>query len=129
MKSKYSLLCDYSTHDLVGKVIAVGIFEKMFPQSFPYVHPSFYFVTSILYKQSEITSGNFSIKILDSKLIPIIPDITGIINIPKKYTGMMNIVLNIRDVLFEKPDDYILQFKIDDKIVTEETISVHKRED
>jgi hypothetical protein len=112
------LLCDAAT-DQLGKLNILGAFDNIFTKKVPVVHPACTIVARIRFEKKE--EGNYQIKIniIDEDGKSIGPNLQGNINVKigdNMDSSMVNIVLNIQGLKFEKYGRYWIELSINNQI-------------
>jgi len=124
MEVKYSHICDYATNDAAGKLIVMGVFDNINAQSFPYTHPSFFYVAGLKFRPSESGNHKFAVMLLDYDGRKIIPPLEGEINVPDGNKGTINLILNFGGVVFPKPSTYTIDLLVDGQSHASDTVNL-----
>jgi hypothetical protein len=116
MEVSLAVLADYSNVSKEGKLNILGIFDIIRARNFPAIHHNMQLVITFEAPRTEVnTEKNIQVKLIDSdgKLIL---EIGSQFIVPKNAPGEMTVksnhVLNLNDLLFEKPGDYAFSILI-----------------
>lgn len=109
-------MADYANITREGKLNVMGIFNDIHSFSFPARHPSMHLVVKLGAELGEWgQSRDFTVKLLDADGNQIM-DVTGQFQVPKGEHGRtpeVNIILELKDVVFPKPGAYQFVFLVD----------------
>jgi hypothetical protein len=126
MERRYSFICDYATTDKNGKMIIIGIFEKMTPRAFPYTHPSFFYIVSVKLEDAERGEHLFSVEILDNNDVKV-STINGAFSVKKDQPyGDYNFMLNFNNITFKDPSLYKIILKVENNVLATDYINAIK---
>lgn len=112
------LVCD-AANDQFGKLSLLGAFDAIISTSAPIVHPQFSVALRIRFKKSESANHPFRINIIneDGKSIFQKP-FDGNVNVQineAEESAVINLIVNLRDVRFEKFGRYSVDLTMDGK--------------
>jgi hypothetical protein len=109
MKPILFLAADYANITGDGKLNVMGVFDDIFSYSFPARHSSMHLVGKLGAELGEYgQKRDFTIKLLDEDANQVM-DISGQFEIPKGGKGRkpeVNLILELKDVIFPKPGIY-----------------------
>jgi len=129
MKQLLFLAADYANITGDGKLNVMGIFNDIYSFNFPARHPSMHLVAKLGAELGEYgQTRNFTVKLLDEDGNPIM-DISGQFQVPKGERGRkpeVNIVLDLKDVVFPKPGIYQFIILVDKDYKGELSLYVDK---
>ncbi len=116
MKMTLALLADYANVSQEGKLNIMGVFDRIFLQAFPTLHPEMRLVMSFEFSAAELgRERRLEVKTLDadgavigewSRMLPV-PERPG------EHTTVVNQILNIQGMPFERPGDYVFSILVD----------------
>jgi len=112
------LLCDAAT-DQQGKLNILGAFDNIFAKKMPTMHPACAVVVRIRFEKIEEGNHPIRIHIIDEDGKSIGPKLEGNVNVrigDDVDSTVINIVLNIQRLKFEKYGQYRIDLAIDNKI-------------
>jgi hypothetical protein len=116
MKTIIFLVADYANVTREGKLNVMGIFNDIHSISFPARHASMHLVAKLGAELGEWgQSRDFTVKLLDADGNQIM-DVTGQFQVPKGERGRtpeVNIILELKDVVFPTPGAYQFVFLVD----------------
>jgi len=127
-KLNFMHLCDYASAGENGKLNVLGIFENIFSNATPFIHPQLYIVTNISIKKI----GNYKqiIKIvreIDSvEIIKSLEFNVLIPNIPSPKEARVGFIGQFNSIKFEEFGDYLAQVFIDSEKIGEIKLSISK---
>jgi hypothetical protein len=131
MKPLLFLVADYANVTAEGKLNVMGIFNSINSFSFPARHSSMYLIAKLAPEFSEYgQKRTFTILLMDADANHII-EVSGEFDVPKGQDGKkpeVNIVLELKDVIFVKPGRYVLVLLIDKDQKDEMTLHVNQIE-
>jgi len=129
-KINFIHVCDYASPGEVGKLNVLGIFESIFPNTVPYIHPQLYIVTNVSIKKT----GNYKqiIKIVrDEDNLEIIKPLEfNVLSEQLPTSGSeakVGFIGQMNSINFEKFGTYVVQVFIDTLKIGEVKINVAKR--
>ena len=116
MKQLLLLAADYANITGDGKLNVMGIFNDINAFSFPARHPSMHLVAKLGAELGEYGQiRDFTVKLLDADGNSIM-DISGQFEVPEGEKGRkpeVNIILDLKDVVFPKPGIYQFVILVD----------------
>ena len=116
MKLNQFLAADYANISREGKLNVMGIFNDIYSPSFPARHSSMHLVITLGAELGEPgQTRDFCVKLLDEDANQIF-DLSGQIQIPKIERGRMpemNLILELKDIVFPKPGTYQFVFLVE----------------
>jgi hypothetical protein len=116
MKQLLFLAADYANITGDGKLNVMGIFNDIYSFNFPARHSSMHLVARLGAELGEYgQTRNFTVKLLDEDGNQIM-DISGQFQTPKGEHGRkpeVNIILELKDVVFPKPGTYQFVILVD----------------
>jgi len=114
---KNILLADYANVAEGGKANVMGIFRNIYSSAFPARHSDIYLVVVLQASVSEKgQKRNVRIKLLNADATQILVDYAQAFTVPDAPPGRkpeINIILRMRDVVFEKPGPYSFSILVD----------------
>ena len=126
MKIDLALACDYAIIDQYGKLSVLGIFEHIWVQEFPVVHPRLHLVMRLKGRRTEIGEHEVSIRLVDEDGEQIISG-DGTVTFSEPPAGVVEIeagTVLLFDVPFERPGKYIFEIAVDDSVEASVPITV-----
>jgi hypothetical protein len=111
------LLCDAAT-DQFGKLNVLGAFDGISSATVPIQHAQFSVAARLRFKKSESGNHPFRINVVDEDGKPILRPFDGNVNIQIQDASefaVINLIVNLRDVRFEKFGRYSVDFTMDGK--------------
>jgi hypothetical protein len=131
MKLSLILVADYANVTQEGKLNVMGIFREINAYNFPARHPSMHLVLSLRAELGEYgVDRNLIVKLLDADGNEIM-NLSGQLSVPKGGGGIVpevNAILELKDVIFQKPGPYQFVVLVDKDYKGDLTISVNKVE-
>ena len=124
MRAKYSFVCDAANISKANTLNALGIFNHISAQKFPWKHSRFTYVANILFHQNEEGDHTFKLTFVDEDGKEIIPPLNGEIKVAPP-TFSTNIMLEINNIQFSKAGTYQIDLTIDNQHMCAESIHVH----
>ncbi|MDH5804694.1 MAG: hypothetical protein OEZ54_05860 [Gemmatimonadota bacterium] len=126
MKIDLALVCDYALIDQYGKLSVMGIFEHIWVQQFPVVHPRLHLVMRLKGRRTEIGEHPVSIRLLDEDEKEIISG-NGTVTFAEPPAGVVDIEAGsvlVFDVPLEKPGRYRFEITVDESITANVPLTV-----
>ena len=112
------LACD-AANDQYGKLNVLGAFDAIMAPTAPVVHPQFAIALRIRFKKSESANHPFRLNIIDEDGKSIFPKpFDGNVNVQIQQaedSAVINVVVNLRDVKFERFGRYSIDLTMDGK--------------
>ena len=115
MNVDLALVCDYALIDQYGKLSVMGIFEHIWVQHFPVVHPRLHLVMRLKGRRTEIGEHKVGIRLVDEDDKEIING-DGTVNFSEPPAGVLDIeagTVLVFDVPFEHEGSYRFQIAVD----------------
>ena len=115
MKVDLALVCDYALIDQYGKLSVMGIFEHIWVQHFPVVHPRLHLVMRLKGRRTEIGEHKVGIRLVDDDDTEIING-DGTVNFSEPPAGVLDIeagTVLVFDVPFEHEGPYRFEIAVD----------------
>lgn len=129
MKQLLFLAADYANITGDGKLNVMGVFNDIYSFNFPARHPSMHLVAKLGAELGEYgQTRSFTVRLLDEDGNQIM-DISGQFQVPKGERGRkpeVNIVLDLKDVVFPKPGIYQFIILVDKDYKGELSLYVNK---
>jgi hypothetical protein len=110
-----ALVCDYALIDQYGKLSVMGIFEHIWVQHFPVVHPRLHLVMRLKGRRTEIGEHKVGIRLVDEDDKEIING-DGTVNFSEPPAGVLDIeagTVLVFDVPFEHEGPYRFEIAVD----------------
>ena len=126
MKVDLALACDYAIIDQFGKLSVLGIFEHIWVQEFPVVHPRLHLVMRLKGRRTEIGDHDVKIRLVDETGEEIISG-DGTVTFSEPPAGVLEIeagTVLLFDVPFEHAGKYTFEIAIDDSVEASVPITV-----
>ena len=126
MKVDLALACDYAIIDQFGKLSVLGIFEHIWVNQFPVVHPRLHLVMRLKGRRTEIGEHQVSIRLNDQDDNEVFSG-EGTVTFAEPPAGVVEIeagTVLVFDVPFEEAGKYHFDITIDDEIAACVPLSV-----
>jgi hypothetical protein len=110
-----ALVCDYALIDQYGKLSVMGIFEHIWVQHFPVVHPRLHLVMRLKGRRTEIGEHKVGIRLLDEDDKEVING-DGTVTFSEPPAGVLEIeagTVLVFDVPFEHEGSYRFEIAVD----------------
>jgi hypothetical protein len=131
MKPLLFLVADYANITGEGKLNVMGIFNSINSFNFPARHSSMYLIAKLSPEFSEYgQKRSFTILLMDADANHIV-EVSGEFDIPKGQDGKkpeVNIMLELKDVVFTKPGRYVFVLLVDKDQMDEIILHVNQIE-
>lgn len=131
MKPLLFLVADYANITGEGKLNVMGIFNSISSFNFPARHSSLYLIAKLSPEMSEYgQKRTFTILLMDADANHIV-EVVGEFDVPKGQDGKkpeVNIMFELKDVVFAKPGRYVFVLLIDKDQKDEITLHVNQIE-
>lgn len=117
MNVDLALVCDYALIDQYGKLSVMGIFEHIWVQQFPVVHPRLHLVMRLKGRRTEIGEHQISIRLVDEDGDEIVSG-DGSVTFAEPPAGVTEIeagTVLVFDVPFEHAGSYQFEIAVDDE--------------
>lgn len=118
MKIALALICDYALVDRLGKLSVLGIFEHLWIQRFPAVHPRLHLVLRLKGKRTEIGEHSVRIRMLDQDDQEILGG-NGVVEFAEPPAGVTEIeagTVLVFDVPVAKPGRCRFEITVDEDV-------------
>lgn len=120
MNIEIAAICDAATaNGAGGRLNLLGAFDRIFPQSFPFVIPQCAAAFRIRYMRSEAGVHKLALSIEDVCGHPIVPIMESNVPFEPVATGLdtaaINLVLNMQRLQIARPDKYIVRLLLDEQ--------------
>ena len=129
MKPLLFLTADYANITGEGKLNVMGIFNDISAFNFPARHSSMYLIAKLSPEISEYgQKRSFTILLMDADAKHIV-DVSGEFEVPRGQDGKkpeVNIMFELKDVVFTKPGRYVFVLLIDKDQKDEITLYVNQ---
>ena len=115
MNVDLALVCDYALIDQYGKLSVMGIFEHIWVQHFPVVHPRLHLVMRLKGRRTEIGEHKVGIRLVDEDDKEIING-DGTVTFSEPPAGVLDIeagTVLVFDVPFEREGPYRFEIAVD----------------
>ena len=115
MNVDLALVCDYALIDQYGKLSVMGIFEHVWVQQFPVVHPRLHLVMRLKGRRTEIGEHKVGIRLVDEDGNEIING-DGTVTFSEPPAGVLDIeagTVLVFDVPFEHGGPYQFEIAVD----------------
>lgn len=117
MEAKTILVADYANLAEGGKANVMGIFRNIYSSNFPTRHPEMFLVVVLQASIAERGQDRtVTIKLLNADASQILVDYSRPVKVPDALPGHkpeINILLRLRDLVFEKPGSYQFSILVD----------------
>jgi hypothetical protein len=112
------LLCDFAS-DQHGKLNVVGAFDSIFATKMPTVHPACTVAARIRFERIEEGDHKVRVDVVDEDGKAVVPRLNGEISVHIREdvaSSVVNLVLHLQRVKFEKYGQYSINLAIDGKV-------------
>lgn len=126
MDINLALVCDYAIVDRFGKLSIMGIFEQLWINRFPAVHPRVHLVLRLKGKRTEIGKHRVRIRFLNQEDEEIISG-DGVFEFNEPPAGVTEIeagTVLVFDLPLASPGRYRFQIAVDEEITTTVKLNV-----
>lgn len=131
MRELLFLTADYANITGDGKLNVMGIFEEVHSFDFPARHSSMHLIARLAAELGEYgATRDFTIKLLDEDAVQLM-EVKGELQVPIGHRGrkpQVNIILELKDIVFPKPGTYQFALFIDKDHKCETTLYVNQIE-
>lgn len=117
MKVHLALVCDHALIDQNGKLSVIGIFERIWVERFPAVHPRLHLVLRLKGRRTEIGEHAIVITLRDGEGHEVLRG-EGAVQIGEPPAGITEVeagAVLAFDVPLEKPGSYTFEIDVDGK--------------
>ena len=112
MECTLALLADAANREEGGKLNVLGVFDQLYANDFPTVHPQLYVVVRLTANPAEFgRKKEFEIILLDPDGTPVSPPLKGKGNVPTPpdaRRASIEVILRMVNVPFAKPGSYAI---------------------
>jgi len=115
MHLDFAVVSDYALVDQAGKISVLGIFQHIWVQQFPAMHPRLHLVLRLKGKRTEIGEHGVQIRLADEQGVEILGG-SGQVSFAEPPAGVVDIeaaAILVFDVPFPHPGLYRFQITID----------------
>jgi hypothetical protein len=126
VKIDLALLCDYALVDQFGKLSVMGIFEHIWVQHLPVVHPRLHLVMRLKGRRTELGEHSVRIRLIDEQEHEIITG-DGAVTFAEPPAGITEVeagTVLVFDVPLEHTGSYSFEITLDDEIAASVPLSV-----
>ncbi len=127
MKAELFTTCDFA-QDNGGKLTIVGTFDSIASRAFPVPHPFMCVVCRIRYQAHELGAHEVRVEFLDPDGDNFIPPMENRIQLNNLSddTGITNFVLQLGNIMLQRPGKHKLKIHIDGLEIAEQPLYVKK---
>jgi hypothetical protein len=122
----FAVVADYALVDQAGKMSVLGIFQHIWVQQFPAMHPRLHLVLRLKGKRTEIGEHGVRIRLLDEGDGELLGG-SGTVNFAEPPAGVTEIeaaAVLVFDVPFPHPGQYRFEITVDDELKATVPITV-----
>jgi hypothetical protein len=115
MQTEVFTLCDAAA-DYQGRLSILGIFDTIYAESLPALHPQCAVALRMRFRKTEEGKHSLTLHIVDTDGNMIIPPLTGEFGIKlaeNERHGMINLILNLQGLTFNRYGEYAVNLAID----------------
>ena len=115
MHLDFAVVADYALVDQAGKISVLGIFQHIWVQQFPAMHPRLHLVLRLKGKRTEIGEHPVQIRLVDEQDTEILGG-NGTVNFAEPPAGVVDIeaaAILVFDVPFPHPGTYRFEIAVD----------------
>ena len=126
MNIDFAVVCDYALVDQFGKLSVIGLFQHIWVQKFPTIHPRLHLVIRLKGSRTEVGSHDVRIRLLNEHDEEIISG-DGKVNLPEPPAGVLEVeagAVLAFDVPFQTPGQYRFEIDVDSEVQTAVPIAV-----
>ncbi len=126
MKVDLALLCDYALIDHYGKLSVLGIFEHIWVQQLPVVHPRLHLVMRLKGRRTELGDHKVQIRLIDEEEREIISG-DGAVTFAEPPAGITEVeagTVLVFDVPLEHTGSYSFEITVDDELAASVPLTV-----
>jgi len=126
MHLDFAVVADYALVDQAGKVSVLGIFQHIWVQQFPAMHPRLHLVLRLKGKRTEIGEHGVNIRLVDDAQVEILGG-SGNVTFAEPPAGVTDIeaaAILVFDVPFPHAGGYRFEITIDGRLEAAVPISV-----
>ena len=126
MNIDFAVVCDYALVDQFGKLSVIGLFQHIWVQKFPTIHPRLHLVLRLKGSRTEVGPHDVRIRLLNEDDEEIISG-DGKVSLPEPPAGVLEVeagAVLAFDVPFQKPGQYRFHIAVDSEVETSVPITV-----
>lgn len=126
MNIDFAVVCDYALVDQFGKLSVIGLFQHIWVQKFPTVHPRLHLVIRLKGSRTEVGQHDVRIRLLNEDDQEIISG-DGKVQFPEPPAGVLEVeagAVLAFDVPFQTPGKYRFEIDVDSEVNTVVPIAV-----
>jgi hypothetical protein len=118
MNIEFAVVCDYAMIDQYGKLSVMGIFQHIWVQQFPAIHPRLHLVLRLKGKRTEIGVHSVRIRLTDEDGRDVLSG-DGTVTFAEPPAGVLEIeagAVLVFDVPFQHAGRYEFAINVDDQV-------------
>ncbi len=122
----FAVVADYALVDQAGKISVLGIFQHIWVQQFPAMHPRLHLVLRLKGKRTEVGEHGVQIRLADEDGVEILGG-NGTVTFAEPPAGVTDIeagAILVFDVPFPHPGPYRFEITVDNDVLATVPISV-----
>ena len=122
----FAVVADYALVDQAGKISVLGIFQHIWVQQFPAMHPRLHLVLRLKGKRTEVGEHGVQIRLADESGIEILGG-NGTVTFAEPPAGVTDIeagAILVFDVPFPHPGLYRFEITVDGEVLATVPITV-----
>lgn len=126
MKLDFAVVCDYAIVDQYGKLSVLGIFQHIWVQQFPAVHPRLHLVLRLKGKRTEVGEHRVRIRLTDVEGNEILNG-DGTVVLAEPPAGVTEVeagAVLVFDVPFQHAGRYAFEIAVDGEVQASVTLTV-----
>lgn len=126
MKVDFAVVCDYALIDQYGKLSVLGIFQHIWVQQFPALHPRLHLVLRVKGRRTEVGTHTVRIRLADEQDNDVLNG-DGTVTFAEPPAGVLEIeagAVLMFDVPFQHPGRYEFAITVDNELQCTVPISV-----
>ena len=126
MIATLAVVCDYALIDQHGKISVLGIFERIWVEHFPAVHPRLHLVLRLKGRRTEIGEHSIVIRLVDDGGREVLRG-DGAVQIGEPPAGVLEVeagAVLAFDVPLERPGTYTFEIAVDGSLEATVPITV-----
>lgn len=126
MRIDFAVVCDYAVIDRHGKLSVLGIFQHVWVQQFPAVHPRMHLVLRLKGRRTEVGQHPVRIRMYDEERHEVIKG-DGTVTFAEPPAGVLEIEAGcvlVFDVPFQRTGRFVFEITVDDDVTAEVPITV-----
>jgi uncharacterized protein DUF6941 len=122
----FAVVADYALVDQAGKISVLGIFQHIWVQQFPAMHPRLHLVLRLKGKRTEVGEHGVQIRLADEASVEILGG-NGTVTFAEPPAGVTDIeagAILVFDVPFPHPGQYRFEITVDGEVLATVPITV-----